>query len=390
MLNRWSVNSLLKTVIGLLAATVVVLLSIGSWNTSQRFATASRIATIVDASGFLFEAMHNLRLDRSFTVRWLNAPAPAASAVKDQIRHPREMELPALKSAAEILPRIEFADRAALVGDLHRSLPTLSTLHTETWPALDKPKTERRAGVADEFYSQATALLDTLDKLTTALTRVTKGIDSLVDKMMQIKEVGWTTRNGAADLSVLVSNGLASGQIAPDALLKYAGLFSQSETAWAALQDVAFGADLPASVTGAIAAGKNQMFEPEFLKLRERLMKQQLAGEKPEMTSVEWSTQSVIHLDSMVDLARAALGAARDHAWAERSAAARELSVQLVLVLVALGVAIASMLAVSRRVIGPLQRIQDAMLKVAAGDLTPDASFAGRTDEIRALAGAFR
>src|SRR5258708_3877157 len=279
MLNRWSVNSLLKTVIGLLAATVVVLLSIGSWNTYQRFATASRIATIVEASGFLFEAMHNLRLDRSFTVRWLNAPAPAASAVKDQIRHPREMELPALKSAAEILPRIEFADRAALVGDLQRSLSTLSTLHTETWPA---------------------------------------------------------------------------------------------------------------SVTGAIAAGKNQMFEPEFLKLRERLMKQQLAGEKPEMTSVEWSTQSVIHLDSMVDLARAALGAARDHAWAERSAAARELSVQLVLVLVALGVAIASMLAVSRRVIGPLQRIQDAMLKVAAGDLTPDASFAGRTDEIRALAGAFR
>src|SRR5258708_22230566 len=126
MLNRWSVNSLLKTVIGLLAATVVVLLSIGSWNTYQRFATASRIATIVEASGFLFEAMHNLRLDRSFTVRWLNAPAPAASAVKDQIRQPRARQLPARKSPAGSSPAVDCAPRPGPRRDRRRTAALLS------------------------------------------------------------------------------------------------------------------------------------------------------------------------------------------------------------------------------------------------------------------------
>src|SRR6185369_17661925 len=54
----------------------------------------------------------------------------------------------------------------------------------------------------------------------------------------------------------------------------------------------------------------------------------------------------------------------------------------------AIVLAIGSMTLIGRRVIRPLNRIRDAMLAVAGGDLTADASFPGRTDEIGALAGA--
>jgi methyl-accepting chemotaxis protein len=46
------------------------------------------------------------------------------------------------------------------------------------------------------------------------------------------------------------------------------------------------------------------------------------------------------------------------------------------------------MMAVSRRVIKPLRTMRDAMLKVAAGDLSVDTGYAKRHDEIGALAGA--
>src|SRR5580698_2017609 len=46
------------------------------------------------------------------------------------------------------------------------------------------------------------------------------------------------------------------------------------------------------------------------------------------------------------------------------------------------------MIAVTRRVIRPLHTMRDAMLKVAAGDLTVDTGYAQRQDEIGALAGA--
>src|SRR5260370_12819936 len=43
---------------------------------------------------------------------------------------------------------------------------------------------------------------------------------------------------------------------------------------------------------------------------------------------------------------------------------------------------------VTRRVIKPLHNMRDAMLKVAAGDLTVDTGYGERRDEIGALAGA--
>jgi methyl-accepting chemotaxis protein len=46
------------------------------------------------------------------------------------------------------------------------------------------------------------------------------------------------------------------------------------------------------------------------------------------------------------------------------------------------------MMTVSRRVITPLHAIRDAMLKVAAGDLSVEAGYAERRDEIGSLAGA--
>ena len=46
------------------------------------------------------------------------------------------------------------------------------------------------------------------------------------------------------------------------------------------------------------------------------------------------------------------------------------------------------MMVVGRRVITPLHAIRDGMLKVAAGDLSVDAGYAERSDEIGSLAGA--
>src|SRR5205823_6532817 len=54
----------------------------------------------------------------------------------------------------------------------------------------------------------------------------------------------------------------------------------------------------------------------------------------------------------------------------------------------AVALTVGAMVAVSRRVIEPLHRMRDAMLKVASGDLTVDTGHGQRHDEIGALAGA--
>ena len=73
MFDKLSANAILKSVIAVLGAAVVVMLAMGAWNSWTRLAAANRIAAVAEASGHMFTALHNLRVDRSASFRDLMA-----------------------------------------------------------------------------------------------------------------------------------------------------------------------------------------------------------------------------------------------------------------------------------------------------------------------------
>src|SRR4029450_8146958 len=97
-MNKLSVNLLLKSVIGALAAAVVVLLIVGSWDSWTRLKSAERIANVARASAEIFTSLGNLRLDRTMTPRALQAENAFATITPD-IQKPRDAMMPALKAA---------------------------------------------------------------------------------------------------------------------------------------------------------------------------------------------------------------------------------------------------------------------------------------------------
>src|SRR5436309_3001733 len=105
MLDRLSVNTLLKFVIAALASAVVVVLSLGAWDSWGRLAVVNRIAAVADASGYLFTALHNLRVDRASTFRDLSADKQF-TAVNPLVKEVRAAEMPALNAALATLEDI--------------------------------------------------------------------------------------------------------------------------------------------------------------------------------------------------------------------------------------------------------------------------------------------
>ena len=81
MLNRVSINALLKSVILILCTSLVIILAFGAWDSWQKVNAANRIAAVADASTHIFKALHNLRSDRSRTVRVVLAERSTASDV---------------------------------------------------------------------------------------------------------------------------------------------------------------------------------------------------------------------------------------------------------------------------------------------------------------------
>ena len=388
MLDRFTVSSLIKSVIILMALCMTVLLGVSAWNSQERLAMTSRILVVTDASSNLFKALHNLRSDRSTTSRNLTDEAPLSPDMQVYLRTTRDAELPAMRAAATALEGVEFPDRETLLPQLNRLIQAFAALDTESWEALNKPKSARRPALGKEFMDNTAALVETLDKISTRSVASVSHNDPIIDQMLTIKQLAWLMRNTAGEASLLISNGLTFGNVGPDFRQNYAKLVGGIETAWAAVKTVASGADLPAELATAMSAAQTAYFAKEFAGKRDELANGLAAGEKQTMKANEWSPFSVAHMTSAVVVAERALDAAHAYATSQHASAQHSLILQLVLLVAALALTCGAMIAVTRRIIHPLHTMRDAMLKVASGDLGVDTGYAQRRDEIGALAGA--
>jgi methyl-accepting chemotaxis protein len=388
MLNRLTVSALLKIVILVTSFAVVVGFSLNAWDSWGRLQVASRIAVIADASANMFKAMHNLRTDRSTTIRMLNSDAPMDADIEKYLRNIRDNEMPAMANALTLLGGLEFPQQQTLVPDFDRLFKTMTTLQKEFWEAVAKPKASRRPDLTKEYTAAANSMLETLEKLSGALAAAVNHRDATIDQLLAIKQIAWLLRNTAGEASLIVSPGLAAGNVAPETRLAYTKFTGGIDAAWSALELTASGMQLPAAISSAIAANKTAYFEPSYLALRDRLLAQIVAGEKPEITANQWTPVTVGRLSAAVAVAEGALDAAKDRARWLHDTAQRTLVTQLMLLLGALALAFGAQVIVARRVITPLHNMRDAMLKVADGDLGVDTGYAARQDEIGALAGA--
>ena len=388
MLNRLTISALLKIVILVTSLSVVIGFSLNAWDAWGRLQSASRMAQIADVSANMFKAMHNLRTDRSTTSRLLNGDAPMDADIEKYLRNLRDTEMPAMNNALGLLGSIEFAQQATLVPEFDRLFKTMTALQKEFWEAMAKPKADRRPTLAKEYMEASGAMLTTLEKLSGALAAAINHQDATIDQLLAIKQIAWLLRNTGGEASLIVSTALGVNKVAPESMVGFTKFTGGAEAAWNALELTASGMQLPPAISSAMAATKTAYFEPSYIALRERLLKQVATGEKPEMTSNQWTPVTVGRLGAAVAVAESALDAAKDHAVHLHATAQRSLVTQLALLVGALALAFGAQMLVARRVITPLHTMRDAMLKVASGDLHVDTSYAARQDEIGALAGA--
>ncbi len=387
MINRISVNTLLKGVIAPLVAAVVAMLGYGAWSSWDKLRTADRMTAVAEASSHLFTALHNLRVDRSGTTRDLRSDRTFPQ-LSQLIVQSRSAEMPALSAALVTLGRTSIPDRAAVVSDLDARVKKLAAMQAESASLLAQAPAPRRAQLAQEYFNETSAMIDTLDKISSSLTRSVKLEDAFVDQLLQLKQLAWMARNAAGDVSLMLSNTLGGQALPADALLRYNVNMARLETSWAAVEDAASGLPLPAKFTDALKRAKTEFMGPDYSGERLKLLNALIAGQKPSVTADEWSRVAVSKLSSLLGVAEAALGVASDHAGAQKAAATQSLALSLGFLAVALVLAFGVILMVSRRVTGPLKEIQLAMQKVAVGDFDVALPGLNRKDEIGDMANA--
>ena len=386
MLNRISVNALLKSVIGVMALAVTVVFAVGAWDSWSRLVVAERMAGVAEASGPIFTVLHNVRVDRSSTTRNLRSDKqlPTPDPLVKQVR---DAEMPALKSSLSALAAADFPERQSVVATLTEKIAKLTALQSEADTAVTQPKAQRRAGLADEYFDEVNKLVDFLDNASAQLTKSIKLQDSYVDQLMALKELAWLARNAAGDVSVMISNGIAGQPMPADVMAQYAALVGKADIAWEALQNIASGLPRSERFAAALDKAKHEFFGSDYIDTRMKIMKTLAAGQPVNMTTAQWTPMSVAKLASLLNVAEVSLDLAKEHTATLRADALWKLSIDLGLLLAAVALAGGMTLLVSRRVTGPLRRLASVLVDLT-NDRIVEVPYARRGDEVGAIAKA--
>ena len=388
MLDRITVNTLLKSVIAAMAGIIVVLLSMGAWNSWTRLQAANEIAEVTNASTYLLTAANHIGIDRSSTFRELISERVLAEPPA-QMRDARALSMPALKALLPALEAVDFADKATLLPELDRSVKKLIELQGLSLTDLKLPKAQRRPTLAKDYLELVNGMVEQLDKISSRMTLLIKSKDNYVDQLLQLKTHAWTMRNTGGIISVMLSNAVSSGQPLPaNAVASFNYQLGKSEAAWIGFEDVMAGVQLPERLKVAIDNVKNKFVGGDYVAKRTDLLNTLLKGEKLNMSLDEWSAYTVPRNNLPATAAAVALDVAKDYGAEQRAKALSTLIMQVSLLVAALVVAFGAMIVISRRVTGPLRMIREAMLKVATGDFTVVLPGLNRKDEIGDVANA--
>ncbi len=388
MFDRISVNVILKSMFGLMAAAVVILLSFGAWDSWSRWKATSQMTNTVDVSMHLFAALHNMRSDRSGTMRQL-ADEKTGAPNQNLLRF-RAGEMAGLQGALTALRLVEFPTGSTAVADFEKSVNRLVALQKEADAALQLPKAQRRVGLSDEFVKHINTFIEQIERLSNQMNQMARLKDGYVDQLMHLKELAWAMRQAAGDASNTVSNAVA-GIVAPDALTRFNVNIAKAKGTFAMVEDFTAGLPLPPTFKAAMdeAKGKGGVFSDEHTGNQLDVLKKIIAGEKVNIDVATWSPASIAKQTVLLTAAEIALQTAKDHLAEQNAQAWRSLIVQLGLLVLALAMSGMAVLVISRRITNPLLMLQQVMGQIAGGDFNASLPKMDRRDEIGQIIASF-
>ena len=386
MFHRLTVKTLLRATLLGLALVAVVPLALRCWTGWWDLRTSGAVQRAAGASGQAFQVMINIRSDRNSVPRIWAAAEPPNAETSAYVKAMQRAEMAAFRALVSDLDAIQFDGRDQMVPPLRQSLDTLTRLQAEFWSNITSPLASRRADLGPEYMKEGLALQTRLEDLSRRLFASIQHQDDIVDQMMTFKQLAWQARDSAGEASLMISRGIAAGSLPKDSFRRYDTHLGASLGAWRAIEELMASGAVPIALTRAVDNAKQIYFAPDYVAKRDGLLTNLVDGVPPPTTANEWSMYVVPKLGAMLGVAEAALSAANDRGAVLHANAFNALLFDGALLLLVLAGAIVSVMAVSRRVITPLNTIRAAMGHLAAGTLTGTVTMPARDDEIGALA----
>lgn len=382
-MRRRSVGALVTTITGLLATMLVLVFFVAALSAMEQQRVASNDLDSVNEAGRLLAAKQAVRIEAGFIGAALDAPGPATAQDRAHLMALHSTSSPLLDaislSGAPPGEREKFARQRAVFNRIARQALTVSALARQ----------DRPAGIYDQFRSQASQLIQTMDTRSRILSQKIALTDPVNAQLMKIGDIGWRLRTDAgADRGNLTRVILQQRTLSDAQARQLVHSEGRIDVSWQALQEEMQAASMAPERRDVIRRTERGYFR-EFRPLRAALVARLQAGEILPITGTQWLKISNDGLNSITGIANVSFALTRAHAMAELQKADARLLFFIGTMLASVGLAATVIVYMHKHVVGPLKSITGSITTIVTAQPVP-IPFGDRPDEIGQFARSLR
>jgi methyl-accepting chemotaxis protein len=381
MKKQISVGVLLSALGGALGALLIgfaIMSATKEWRTHDATRHAAQVNTAADA---LLVSIERLTLERGLTNTALNGENPATAEAVAAIGARRGQMRASRATAWPVLSGLEYLATDGLVRKASDAVAAIDALRERADQAIAQPRAARDPSVQQQWYATLTRGIEALTDVWQAASQRMSAVDPQIAAYNQIKLLSALMREYAGRERALLG---AGRPIDASKRIEVADWRARVDITWEQLASVLVKSETPAALEAAFAAARERYFG-KYLPARDQVFEDLTAGKPPRIAGKAWAEISNPGLDSIVGIRDAAIAAGKTHFEQRITAAGRALTMDLLLMAVAIALTAAVHFMSRSRVSRPLTVIAGALRKLTAGEVDVPFPPVRRNDEIGAI-----
>ncbi|MDE2375817.1 HAMP domain-containing methyl-accepting chemotaxis protein [Bradyrhizobium sp.] len=382
-----SLRTILIGAIAVLSILQIFAFGRGSLESWQAYRQTQTTEVFDHATNQFIAGLYEILLERLATNNALQAADRASDATRQAIDARRKAAHERYEPGLAALRAQHFANRDALLGALDAALAKANEARAQADKALTLPKQERPEALLKTFVPTLTASVNASLNLWYATLYAAASTDPTLTTLAAIKETGWRMREVSGFERANVAGAIAAGTAIPaDRLAFNAGTRAQVDVLWGLLKNLTADAATDQQIRQAMT-GAQELYFDKFRKLADDMKKAGDEGKYP-VTAPDYVATTNPQIDSLLAVMQAASRASESHTAKLQAAAFRSMVTAIILLLTGVGISVATVLLVLRRVIAPLASLSASMHRLAGGDHESVVPYIGREDEMGVMAGS--
>lgn len=378
-----SVSTLLLGLMAALSAAALFSTSIQMTGAIGHYRDSLETGRLATADKAIFHGINTVRTNRGDAQSALLAQDDPRASLKEIEKN----ELGGYDRIVSALDTVEFPRREALVSALNKAWAEAAPQFHLFFDEAARPRAERKIVRTNSWYDAVTKAVEAANAASVAVSDRAWMNDPFIARMIQVRRLAWQVRDRyGLQCSALRSNVNTSTPLDETQKLNLAQWNGIVAAGWSGIEELLAASDVPADLISAAqdARARTDAASRQIAKMAKDFDN----SGRPAMSVQDWNTLCKGPFEPIVSVAFKALDQSIAHAQAVQQSALRQLTVQALGFLLALGMTLGGAFVVRSRLVRPVRSLLVAIARISAGDYATSVPRPKHFDEFGTMAAA--